>query len=61
MTAGTPIETIQDIIDTEEILEKMAGTGEFFGIMNPCILAMKKIDEKPVRIIGKMVELRRKF
>ena len=30
--AGTPIEAIEDIIDTEEITEELANTGEFFGL-----------------------------
>lgn len=32
VAAGTPIEAIEDIIDTEEITEEMASTGEFFGL-----------------------------
>lgn len=32
MAAGTPIEAIEDIIDTEEISEDLAETGEFFGL-----------------------------
>lgn len=32
VAAGTPIEAIEDIIDTEEISEEMASTGEFFGL-----------------------------
>lgn len=30
--AGIPIEAIEDIIDTEEISEKLATSGEFFGL-----------------------------
>ena len=121
MAAGIPIEAIEDIIDTEEITEDMAKTGNFFGLQihgdsmvpNICdndivivrqqedaengdvVIAMingddatckrlrkyrdgielipnnpnykpmffnnKEIDTKPVKIIGKVVELRRKF
>ena len=32
VAAGTPIEEIEDIIDTEEITQEMAKTGEFFGL-----------------------------
>ena len=32
VAAGVPIEAIENIIDTEEITEKMASTGEFFGL-----------------------------
>lgn len=121
VAAGIPIEAIEDIIDTEEITEELARTGEFFGLkikgssMSPnicdgdvvivrqqddaetgdtviatvngneaiCKRLRKYRDgielisnnpdhasyefnnleilEKPVRIIGKVVELRRKF
>lgn len=121
VAAGVPIEAITDIIDTEEISEKLARTGEFFGLkikgnsMSPDIcnndivivrqqddaengeiviatvngdeavckrlrkykdgiellsinpgyesyeFSNKEIIEKPVKIIGKVVESRRKF
>lgn len=121
VAAGIPIEAITDIIDTEEITEEMARTGEFFGLrikgdsmapdicnndtvivrqqddaesgdiviatingdeatckrlrkyqdgiellsINPSYkpfeFTNKEISEKPVRIIGKVVESRRKF
>lgn len=121
VAAGMPIEAIEDIIDTEEISEEMASTGEFFGLkikgdsMTPNIcngdvvivrqqeyaengdiviatvngtdatckrlrkyrdgielissnpsyelfeFSNKEIIEKPVRIIGKVIELRRSF
>ena len=121
VAAGLPLESIENIIDTEEITEEMAHTGDFFGLQihgdsmlpNICdgdivivrqqenaesgeiVIAMvndtdatckrlrkykggieliannpaykpmefsnKEIIEKPVRIIGKVVELRRKF
>ena len=121
VAAGIPIEAIEDIIDTEEITEEMAKTGEFFGLKikgdsmvpdlyngdvvivrkqddaetgdtviatvngdeatckrlrkykdgielisnnpsyKPFEYSNKEILEMPVRIIGKVVELRRKF
>ncbi len=32
VAAGIPIEAVTDIIDTEEITEELARTGEFFGL-----------------------------
>lgn len=32
VAAGIPIEAVEDIIDTEEITQEMAATGEFFGL-----------------------------
>lgn len=32
VAAGVPIEAIEDIIDTEEISEELAKTGDFFGL-----------------------------
>lgn len=121
VAAGIPISAVEDIIDTEEITEELARTGEFFGLKikgdsmipgicdgdvvivrqqdnaesgdiviatingdeatckrlrkykdgielisnNPTYVPMefsnKQILEKPVRILGKVVELRRKF
>lgn len=121
VAAGIPIEAIEDIIDTEEISEELAKTGDFFGLQihgdsmeprmkagdvvivrkqddaesddivialvngddatckrlkkyadgislisnNPAYAPMyfsnKEIEEKPVRIIGRVVELRAKF
>lgn len=121
VAAGIPIEAIEDIIDTEEITEELARTGDFFGLQihgdsmipnicdgdvvivrqqedaetgdiviatvngtdatckrlrkyrdgieliannptyEPLDFSMQEIIEKPVRIIGKVVELRRKF
>lgn len=121
VAAGIPIEAIEDIIDTEEISEEMAKTGEFFGLQihgdsmeprmcegdvvivrkqedaesgdiviamvngddatckrlrkyrdgielisnnpsyEPMFFSNQEIQEKPVRIIGKVVELRGKF
>lgn len=122
VAAGIPIEAITDIIDTEEISQELAKTGEFFGLQihgdsmeprmyegdvvivrrqddaesgdiviamvngddatckrltkyaggislvslnsakyEPMVFSNKEIEEKPVRIIGKVVELRGKF
>ena len=121
VAAGIPIEMIEDIVDTEEISEDMAKTGEYFGLkikgdsMEPriydgdvvivrqqdnaesgdIVIAMvngddatckrlikyassialvslnskyepmmftdKEVIEKPVRVIGKVVELRGKL
>lgn len=121
VAAGIPIDAIEDIIDTEEITEELAKTGEFFGLqihgdsMTPSIcdgdivivrqqndaesgdiviatvngdeatckrlrkykdgielisinpsykpfeFSNQEIIEKPVKILGKVVELRRKF
>ena len=121
VAAGLPIEAVEDIIDTEEISEDMAHTGEFFGLQihgdsmepriyegdvvivrqqddaesgdiviamvngndatckrlmkyaggislvslnpkyEPMMFSYQDIQEKPVRIIGKVVELRGKF
>ena len=121
VAAGVPIEAIEDIIDTEEISEKLAETGKFFGLeihgdsmepkisegdvvivrqqddaesgdivivtvngdyatckrlrkyrdgielisnnpsYDPIFFSNKDIIEKPVRVIGKVVELRAKF
>lgn len=121
VAAGIPIEAIEDIIDTEEITEEMAKTGEFFGLLikgdsmepritdgdvvivrrqddaesgdiviamingddatckrlrkyrdgielvpnnpayEPMFFSDEDIQSKPVRIIGKVVELRAKF
>lgn len=121
VAAGIPIEAIEDIIDTEEISEEMAKTGEFFGLQingdsmepkfskgdvvivrkqddaesgdiiiamvngndatckrlkkykegialistnpvyDPMYFSNEEIQSKPVKIIGKVVELRAKF
>lgn len=121
VAAGTPIEAIEDVIDTEEITEEMAATGEFFGLQidgdsmepkmskgdvvivrqqddansgdtviitvngtdatckrlrkyrdgielistnpsyEPMFFTNEDIENKPVRVIGKVVELRCKF
>lgn len=121
VAAGIPLEMIEDIIDTEEISEELARTGEFFGLQikgdsmeprmknndvvivrqqddaesgdiviatvngneamckrlrkyrdgielvsnnpsyDPMFFSNKEIEEKPVKIIGRVVELRAKF
>ncbi|MEE0751445.1 LexA family protein [Frisingicoccus sp.] len=121
VAAGIPIEAIEDIVDTEEITEEMAKTGNFFGLKirgdsmeprmcegdvvivrqqddaesgdiviatvngneatckrlrkyrdgielvsnnpsyEPMFFSNKEIENKPVKIIGKVVELRGKF
>lgn len=121
VATGLPIDAIEEIIDTEEITEEMAKTGNFFGLQihgdsmipnicdgdivivrqqedaetgdiviatvngtdasckrlrkykdgielisnnptyDPLDFSNQEIMEKPVRIIGKVVELRRKF
>jgi len=121
VAAGIPIEAVEEVIDTEEITEEMARTGEFFGLQihgdsmeprmyegdvvivrqqedaesgdiviamvngndatckrlskysggiallslnskyEPMMFSDKDIIEKPVRIIGKVVELRGKL
>lgn len=121
VAAGIPLEMIEDIIDTEEIPENLAKTGEFFGLVikgdsmlpticdgdiviircqedaengdtviatvngndatckrlrkykdgielvannpsyEPMFFTNAEAAEKPVKILGKVVELRRKF
>lgn len=121
VAAGTPIEAIEDVIDTEEITEEMASTGDFFGLQihgdsmepkmskgdvvivrqqddaesgdivivtvngtdatckrlrkyrdgielistnpsyEPMFFSNEDIENKPVKVIGKVVELRCKF
>lgn len=121
VAAGIPIESIEEIIDTEEITEELAATGDFFGLQikgdsmepritegdvvivrqqddaesgetvivlingedatckrlkkysdgimllsnnpkyEPMVFSKQDIINKPVKIIGKVVELRGKF
>lgn len=121
VAAGIPIESVEEIIDTEEITEELASTGDFFGLQikgdsmepritegdvvivrqqedaengetvivlingedatckrlkkyadgimllsnnpkyEPIVFSNQEIMEKPVKIIGKVVELRGKF
>lgn len=121
VAAGIPIEAIEDVVDTEEITEEMAATGNFFGLQihgdsmepkisdgdvvivrqqddaesgdiviamvngsdatckrlkkytggimllsnnpkyEPMVYSEEEINKKPVRIIGRVMELRAKF
>ena len=121
VAAGIPINAVEEIIDTEEITEEMARTGEFFGLRisghsmepricdgdvvivrqqsdvedgditivlvngsdgtckrikryqdslallplnptyEPMVFSKKEVESLPVKIIGKVVELRGKF
>lgn len=121
VAAGIPLEMIEDIIDTEEITEELARTGEFFALQirgdsmeprmkegdvvivrrqddaesddiviatvngtdatckrlkkyaegialiatnpayEPMYFSNREIEEKPVKILGRVVELRAKF
>lgn len=121
VAAGIPIDAIQEIIDTEEITQELASTGDFFGLQikgdsmtpricegdvvivkqqsdaesgdtviatvngdeatckrlrkykegielipnnptyEPLYFSNEEIDAKPVRILGKVIELRGKF
>ena len=121
VAAGIPIESVEEIIDTEEITEELAATGDFFGLQikgdsmepritegdvvivrqqedaengetvivlingedatckrlkkysdgimllsnnpkyEPMVVSKQEIIDKPVKIIGKVVELRGKF
>lgn len=121
VAAGVPVEAVEEIIDTEEITEEMAKTGNYFGLQihgdsmepkfsdgdvvivrqqedaesgdivialvngddatckrlkkyaegialistnpayDPMYFSSKEIEEKPVKIIGRVVELRAKF
>ena len=121
VAAGIPLEMIEDVIDTEEISEELARTGEFFALQirgdsmeprmkegdvvivrrqddaesediviatvngtdatckrlkkytdgialvaanpayEPLYFSNKEIEEKPVKILGRVVELRAKF
>lgn len=121
VAAGIPLEAVEDIIDTEEITEEVASTGEFFGLKihgdsmepkisngdvvivrqqddadsediviamvnghdavckrlkkysggimllsnnpkyDPMVFTDKEIEELPVKIIGRVMELRAKF
>ena len=122
VAAGIPIDAVEEIIDTEEITEEMARTGDFFGLLikgdsmepriyegdivivrkqedaesgeiviatvngtdatckrlikyaggislvslnsakyEPMMFSNEEIESRPVRILGKVVELRSKF
>lgn len=51
VAAGTPIEAVEDIIDTEEITEDMAITGNFFGLQIHGDSMEPKISEGDVVIV----------
>lgn len=53
VAAGVPIEAIEDIIDTEEITEEMAKSGEFFGLQIHGDSMAPKMEEKDVVIVRK--------
>lgn len=53
VAAGIPIEMIEDIIDTEEITEEMARTGEFFGLQIHGDSMEPKISDGDVVIVRK--------
>lgn len=51
VAAGMPIDMIEDIIDTEEITEEMAKTGEFFGLQIKGESMEPKISEGDIVIV----------
>lgn len=51
VAAGIPIEAVADIIDTEEITEEMAHTGEFFGLQIHGDSMEPKISEGDIVIV----------
>ena len=53
VAAGIPIEAIENIIDTEEISEEMARTGEFFGLQIKGDSMEPRIYENDVVIVRK--------
>jgi len=53
VAAGIPIEAIENIIDTEEITEEMAKTGDFFGLKIRGDSMEPKISEGDVVIVRK--------
>lgn len=53
VAAGLPIEAIENIIDTEEISEEMARTGEFFGLQIKGDSMEPRIYENDVVIVRK--------
>lgn len=53
VAAGVPIEAIEDIIDTEEIPEEMARTGEFFGLKIKGNSMEPKISDGDIVIVRK--------
>lgn len=53
VAAGLPIEAIENIIDTEEISEEMARTGEFFGLQIKGDSMEPRIYENDIVIVRK--------
>ena len=53
VAAGIPLEMIEDIIDTEEIPEELARTGEFFGLQIHGDSMEPKISEGDIVIVRK--------
>lgn len=53
VAAGIPIEAIEDIIDTEEISEEMARTGEFYGLQIHGDSMAPKMEEGDIVIVRK--------
>lgn len=53
VAAGVPIEAIEEIIDYEEISQKMAATGDFFGLRIQGQSMEPKISEGDVVIVRK--------
>lgn len=53
VAAGIPIEMIEDIIDTEEITQEMASTGDFFGLQIHGDSMEPKFSEGDVVIVRK--------
>lgn len=53
VAAGIPIEAIENIIDTEEISEEMAKTGDFFGLQIHGDSMEPKISEGDIVIVRK--------
>ncbi len=53
VSAGIPLEMIEDIIDTEEISEELARTGEFFGLQIHGDSMEPKISEGDIVIVRK--------
>ena len=51
VAAGIPIEAVENIIDTEEISEELAATGEFFGLQIHGDSMEPKISEGDVVIV----------
>lgn len=53
VAAGIPLEAIEEVIDTEEISEEMAATGEFFGLRIQGDSMEPKISEGDTVIVRK--------